>query len=123
MSFEMMLWKVVGTKLQPIVLSALDQEQRLEDWIAADPSILGMELAIIGRQVHTAYGGVIDLLALDPDGNCVALELKRGRPPLPLRAPRAAENRDSPTDSEWAVGVRWFKTFTRDDAKTFKGVF
>jgi len=37
MSFEMMLWKVAGTKLQPISASALDQEQRLEDWIAADP--------------------------------------------------------------------------------------
>lgn len=81
MSFEMMLWKVDGTKLQPVSVSALDQEQRLEDWIAADPSILGMELAIIGRQVQTAFGGKIDLLALDADGNCVALELKRGRTP------------------------------------------
>ncbi len=81
MSFEMMLWKVTGTKLHPISVAALDQEQRLEDWIAADPSILGMELAIIGRQVQTEFGGKIDLLALDPDGNCVALELKRGRTP------------------------------------------
>jgi len=37
MSFEMMLWKVAGTKLEPISASALDQEKRLEDWIAADP--------------------------------------------------------------------------------------
>lgn len=77
----MMLWKVAGTKLQPIDISTLDQEQRLENWIAADPDILGMELAIIGRQVQTAYGGKIDLLALDSEGNCVALELKRGRTP------------------------------------------
>lgn len=81
MSFEMMLWRVAGAKLQPIGVSPLDQEQRLEDWIAADPSILGMDLAIIGRQVQTAFGGKIDLLALDPDGNCVALELKRARTP------------------------------------------
>lgn len=77
----MMLWRVAGTKLLPISASALDKEQRLEDWIAADPSILGMELAVIGRQVQTAFGGKIDLLALDPDANCVALELKRGRTP------------------------------------------
>jgi RecB family endonuclease NucS len=81
MPFETMLWKVAGTQLQPVAVTALDQEQRLEDWIAADPSILGMELAIIGRQVQTAFGGRVDLLALDSEGNCVALELKRGRTP------------------------------------------
>ena len=81
MSFDMTLWRVSGTKLQVISASTLDQEQRLEDWIAADPSIVGMDLAIIGRQVQTGFGGRIDLLAVDPDGNCVALELKRGRTP------------------------------------------
>jgi hypothetical protein len=81
MSLDMVLWKVVGTKLQTIPTSTLDEEQRLEDWIAADPSIVGMELVIIGRQVQTDFGGRIDLLAVDPDGNCVALELKRGRTP------------------------------------------
>jgi len=81
MSFEMALWKVAGTKLQPVSPSALEQEQRLEDWIAADPSIVGMDLAVIGRQVQTPFGGTIDLLALDADGNCVVLELKRRRTP------------------------------------------
>jgi hypothetical protein len=81
MAFEMTLWKVAGSKLQSLSAAILDQEQRLEDWIAADPSIVGMDLAIIGRQVQTAFGGRIDLLALDADGNCVALELKRGRTP------------------------------------------
>jgi hypothetical protein len=81
MAFEMILWRVAGTKLQEIPISGLDQEQRLEDWIATDPSILGMDLAIIGRQVPTAFGGKIDLLALDGDANCVILELKRGRTP------------------------------------------
>ena len=28
-----------------------------------------------------------------------------------------------PSKSEWAVGVKWLKTFDRDDAKTFKGIF
>lgn len=29
MSFEMKLWKVTGTTLEPIVVSTLDQEKRL----------------------------------------------------------------------------------------------
>lgn len=81
MSFEMTLWRVAGSKLDPISPAHLEQEQRLEDWIAKDPSILGMDIALIGRQVQTAYGGRVDLLALDPDANCVVLELKRGRTP------------------------------------------
>ena len=81
MPFEMTLWRVSGSKLSPISQAHLEQEQRLEDWIANDPSILGMDVALIGRQVPTAYGGRIDLLALDRDANCIVLELKRGRTP------------------------------------------
>lgn len=81
MPFEMSLWRVAGSKLDPIASAHLEQEQRLEDWIAKDPSILGMDIALIGRQVQTSVGGRIDLLALDRDANCVVLELKRGRTP------------------------------------------
>jgi len=77
----MILWRVAGSKLDPIASAHLEQEQRLEDWIARDPSILGMDIALIGRQVQTTFGGRIDLLALDRDANCVVLELKRGRTP------------------------------------------
>ncbi len=81
MPFEMALWRVAGPKLEKIEPAHLDQEQRLEDWIASDPSILGMDMAIVGRQVQTNFGGKIDLLAIDRDANCVVLELKRGRTP------------------------------------------
>ena len=40
-----------------------------------------MDIAIIGRQVQTAFGGRIDLLGLDRDANCIVFELKRGRTP------------------------------------------
>ncbi len=77
----MTIWRVSGPKLVPIDPAQLGQEERLEEWIANDPSILGTDLAVIGRQVMTGYGGKIDLLALDADANCVVLELKKGRTP------------------------------------------
>jgi hypothetical protein len=75
------VWKVAGEMLMPLRPSRLDQERRLEDWIENDPAILGIEVLIIGRQVHTAHGGVVDLLAVDEEGNLVVVELKRDRTP------------------------------------------
>jgi Endonuclease NucS len=81
MAFEMALWRVAGKQLERLAPTRLDQEQRLEDWIYEDSSVLGLEVAVIGRQVQTAYGGRIDLLGIDRDGNCMILELKRDRTP------------------------------------------
>jgi hypothetical protein len=36
-----------------------------------------MDALVIGRQVHTAYGGYIDLLAINTDGDLIIIELKR----------------------------------------------
>lgn len=59
------------------------QEAMLEDWLENNPDgIVGdSKLLIIGRQVQTNLGGIIDLLALDQWGDLVILELKRGRTP------------------------------------------
>lgn len=81
MAFRMDLWKVGRTGLQPIPPTTLDVEQRLEDWLAADPGLSGLDVLLVGRQVKTQHGGRIDLLALDGDANTVVFELKRGRTP------------------------------------------
>jgi len=81
MAFGMNLWKVNANNLEELGKTRLDSENRLEDWIANDPSILGMELLIIGRQVQTSFGGRIELLALDRQGNLAILELKRDKTP------------------------------------------
>ncbi|HEX7238621.1 MAG TPA: hypothetical protein VF263_00030 [Longimicrobiaceae bacterium] len=75
------LWKVDGQGLQPVPTAIMDVEQRLEDWLAADPGLTGLDLLIVGRQVVTPNRGRIDLLAIDADANTVVLELKRAKTP------------------------------------------
>jgi hypothetical protein len=77
----MSLWRVTGDELTEIEPTRLDAEQRLEDWIVKDPALLGMDLLIIGRQVRTPFAGRIDLLAVDAEGDCVIVELKRDLTP------------------------------------------
>ena len=42
---------------------------------------------------------------------------------LSLKAPSADENKDNLELSEWVIGVKWLKSYPREEAKTFKGVF
>jgi len=79
MAITMKLWKIEGNKLTAYPTAKLDREDRLEDWIASDTSILGLNLLIIGRQVQTGFGGRIDLLGIDSNGSIIILELKRDK--------------------------------------------
>jgi hypothetical protein len=81
MAFQMRLWTSDKSKLVELERNPLDEEERLEEWIARDPALLGMEVLIIGRQVHTSGGGRIDLLGIDLQGDIVIIELKRDKTP------------------------------------------
>jgi len=61
-------------------------EARLEELVEAEPTILGQPLLIIGRQVVTSFGKVIDLLAVDADGILHVLELKKDKTPREVLA-------------------------------------
>jgi Endonuclease NucS len=80
MPLEFGLWRVdhQPVRLSPVLMPL---ESRLETLIEQDPSLLGRELMIIGRQVPTDFGQFIDLLAVDSDGNLHVLELKRDKTP------------------------------------------
>jgi RecB family endonuclease NucS len=51
-------------------------ERHLQEWISMHPEILGNGFTVIGREFHTGKGPV-DILALDREGNPVAVEIKR----------------------------------------------
>jgi hypothetical protein len=81
------LWEVQdGDRLKEIEQSRLNMESRIECWLEQDISILSDDLLVIGRQVATDFGGAIDLLCLDRDGNLVVIELKRDRSPREVTA-------------------------------------
>ena len=73
------VWRVENDQLQLIEPSQLDLEERLENWICDDVSLLSENLLIIGRQVDTPDGGALDILAVDEEANLVVVELKRGK--------------------------------------------
>ena len=67
------LWKIEKGNLAEIKKSKLDFEERLEEWIATDISIIYLNWLVIGRQVTTSYGGVIDILCMKENSNLVIL--------------------------------------------------
>ncbi len=84
---EVRLWKVTSSDdLQDCPRSTLNLESRIETWIAKDISILAPDLLVIGEQVQTGYGGVIDLLCMDSKGDLVIVELKRAKTPREVTA-------------------------------------
>ena len=59
------------------------EEKVLEEWLENNPSSIleNQKVLVIGRQVTTNLNSVIDLLGIDPKGDLVVIELKRGRTP------------------------------------------
>lgn len=80
------LYRADGTELRRVAPQQLAKEQLLEDWVANDLSLLGLEAVLVGRQVTTSHGKRIDLLAIDTSGELVIIELKRDRTPREIVA-------------------------------------
>lgn len=112
------IWKV-GTAPQLLTEAQLPTERALEDMIVAAPSMLSDEWMLIGRQERATSGGIIDLLAIAPDGTLVLIELKRDRTPREVVAQALdyacwVENLDSKDIAAIYTRFRPGNSLTRD---------
>jgi len=103
MGTEIQTWQITDGKLLRINTTLAEAGRKeaddLEGWIASNPTVIGQDLIIVGRQVMTA-SGPLDLLALDHSGNVVVVELKRDR--LPREA--LAQAIDYASDlADWSI--------------------
>ncbi|MEM2515258.1 MAG: endonuclease NucS [Candidatus Caldarchaeum sp.] len=78
---EIRLWEVKEEGLMPIPRAELRFEERLEEWLENNISMISDDLLVIGRQVKTAFGKYIDLLCIKRNGDLVIVELKRDEAP------------------------------------------
>ena len=84
---QVRLWEITpDRKLLEIPAKHSGLEQWLEDWLVTDISAVDPGLMVIGRQVVTGFGGVMDLLCIDKNGDLVVVELKSGRTPREVTA-------------------------------------
>ena len=84
---DVRLWSICdGDELVAITPAKLDLEARVEAWLEQDISMVSDNLLVVGRQVETDFGGAIDLLCLDANGDLVILELKRDKTPREITA-------------------------------------
>lgn len=84
MGIKQTIWSLDDKK--ELKSSSLISENELEDLIAGNVNLLSEGWLVVGRQVRTRYGGIIDLLCIDIGGNPVIVELKKGLTPREVTA-------------------------------------
>lgn len=81
MPIELGIYNISGNQVEKVNFTSLDKESKLEMILYKDITILSDKYLLIGKQVYTKYGKIIDLLAIGVDGNLTIIELKKDRTP------------------------------------------
>jgi len=128
MPIEVAIWRIDEDQLAELPFSAMESEARLEQALVSKLSILSSDLMLIGHQVSTAHGKVIDLLAMDRDGNLAVIELKRHRTPREvvaqlLVAPKMGHDRADPELCEHLLHIEWIQTLRLEQAYWENGMY
>lgn len=81
MPLSLHVYKLNGTVPESIAAVSMDEEARLQEILASRIEIIDNDLLVVGREVRTAWGTRIDILAIDSAGSLVVVELKRHQTP------------------------------------------
>ena len=84
MAIKQTIWSLDNKK--ELAESSLTSENELENLISENIRLLNDDWMLIGRQVRTSYGGIIDLLCVDVGGNPILIELKKNMTPREVTA-------------------------------------
>ena len=98
-------------KITEVEFSRLGLQERrdIQEWIVANPGILGDDLLIIGKEFSgfDLTNERLDLLAVDEDGKLVIIELKRD---------------DTGADAHWQA-IKYASYFSHTNANTIVSIF
>lgn len=84
MGVKQTIWSL--DEKRELAFASLINESELENLIAENINLLSDDWLLVGRQVRTQYGGIIDLLCIDIGGNPVVIELKKNMTPREVTA-------------------------------------
>ena len=84
MALSQIVWSLDDRK--PLDTAMLLSEKELEDLLSENIEILNKGWMVVGRQVKTNAGKLIDLLCIDHDGDMVVVELKKDMTPREVTA-------------------------------------
>ncbi len=81
MPVKVEFWKLEDKQVNKINYSSIETEEKFENILEEDISILSEDILLIGRQIMTDYGKYIDMLGIDIEGNLSVIELKKNKTP------------------------------------------